>query len=106
MVLDGRQDVALLGERRTHAQAGAAFRSKACLVEQDGPRGLRTLFQLQVDDDAAHRRGPVRAVERAPRARPTTNHRSACGTVGSCARTKPSSHSRALVSLQMYLASL
>ena len=56
--------------RETHAQAGAAFRSKARLVEQDGPRGLRTFFQLQVDDDAAHRRGPVRAVERAPRARP------------------------------------
>ena len=106
MVLDGRQDVALLGERRTHAQAGAAFRSRARLVEQDGPRGLRTFFQLQVDDDAAHRRGPVRAVERAPRARPATTRRSACGTVGSCARTKPSSHSRALVSLQMYLASL
>ena len=40
------------------------------LVEQDGSRGLHTFFQLQVDDDAAHRRGPVRAVERAPRARP------------------------------------
>ena len=35
------------------------------LVEQDGSRGLHTFFQLQVNDDAAHRREAVRAVERA-----------------------------------------
>ena len=32
------------------------------LVEQDGSRGLHTFFQLQVNDDAAHRREAVRAV--------------------------------------------